>query len=1412
MTDQQSPQPAESKAANARRASSASRKATGSVARVRSKKDALSGSEADPSDASLDEPKAGGQNPADFENDELTPVIDLSQPEARSSEQPAASDGAPESQLVEQDEQAAVIELVAVPVEASTQAATAAAASDDHLEDDGQGGQTPELGAAELEGAKLGTAAAEGFEAGAAQQGSSSQAPGQAGFSPQAEQAASSWGEQPGSQGDAGSQPAHSQPSPSYDSSCGAAPNGSSAAPAAGTQPRKPSVHSEQPISPLDAAAAARKGGHTLRRDIPSTSGRSSASGKSAAATSSDAAEAEEASAKQASAGEPKKSSRRAAAKQSFASQSTPEQTAAEAPKAKGQTAMDQTTATEQAGADQSSVAEKPAESQAASGKKFPFFAGKRKKGQQTAEEPLPEGVPADEAAVEEAAVEEAGKEETAEIHGAESPSWGTGAQTAAEPQNKGEAIFDEASDLDGASLAGFPTEEENVAEAAAPAQEAAQPESAAFAATYVPRDGSAMRESPAEQGAATDRAEASPLEKAAFGEDAFQTAAKQAAADGSRIQEQEEQEQASAAEAAMTAEPGQTGAEPAADAAADAVAKTGEAGNGGQNPKAAGEEGSKRKRGHRRSSRRAAKQESLQGESPTEGAEAQQSAPAAHAESAVDKGGENGAGEAGGEAANAAAPATETEAEGEAPTGSKEKKTHGLRGRRASKRKGAAAEGAEEAPEQEQASPAEAAGVAGVAAAAEAASEPASADADADADKKSRRHRGRRASKRKGAAAEGEEQAESSAEPTAAAAAAAVAAEGVASQLEVEEIDWTPSRPLPLPSGTWRDRPGARRINKAIYRRSLRKIEKEANPKPEKESEPNAAVKLVSDWGHRLRNAAADRSFSKQGAEYESGLGKRDFVWNTIGTACFGTLFPILTVVVTQLSGVEQAGMFSLAFTVGSLLLIVANFGMRPYQVSDLNEEHFFSDYQVHRILTCLIMILAGVLYSLVRGYTGLMLYISFGVYGFKMVEGLADVYEGRLQQQDKLYLAGISQTIRSVSTLVVFSLVLLISQSLAAACVAMPITALATFLLVTFPLAKFETPKSEKFKWSHVVDLFKQCSPLFLSLFLYTLIDYMPVFVIESVLSYDNELYYNAMYFPAQAIAVGMSVVYKPLLLRLANIWADRSQRRRFDMITIGMIALIALATGLVVALMLWVGIDIMSFFYGVDFSEFRGLVVIFLIAGGVTSVIDFLYQIITVLRRQQNIIQTYLISFGFSLFVPALLVNFTGLPGAVIGYLIVMCILLVLTASEYVRVRMEMSQEEDRLQSQQATQAAQAAKAAKAPYFAQTRAMHTAQSAGTSYLIVRQQQQDQEKTRQAAGGATGTTSAANAASMAKSTGSGGATSTGGGGAGGSAGSTGPTSTAAGSTSTGSAAASGGAAEDTSLAKRQRQPLSKK
>ncbi len=199
--------------------------------------------------------------------------------------------------------------------------------------------------------------------------------------------------------------------------------------------------------------------------------------------------------------------------------------------------------------------------------------------------------------------------------------------------------------------------------------------------------------------------------------------------------------------------------------------------------------------------------------------------------------------------------------------------------------------------------------------------------------------------------------------------------------------------------------------------------------------------------------------------------------------------------------------------------------------------------------------------------------------------------------------------------------------------------------------------------------------------------------------------------MYFPAHAILLTSGFIYKPMLLKMANAWADPAKRKKFDLIIVVMFVIIVAITVVVAGAMSWFGLAIMSFLYGIDFEQYRGLCFVMLPAGGVTAGIEFLYQVITVLRRQRAVTKLYLITFGFSLFVPVLLVNFTGLPGAVIGYLIVMCILLVLLVSEYASIRMDLHRK----------LTGKAAPDAEMPRAARTAAMAPVQVAGAQAVGV-------------------------------------------------------------------------------------------
>ncbi len=442
----------------------------------------------------------------------------------------------------------------------------------------------------------------------------------------------------------------------------------------------------------------------------------------------------------------------------------------------------------------------------------------------------------------------------------------------------------------------------------------------------------------------------------------------------------------------------------------------------------------------------------------------------------------------------------------------------------------------------------------------------------------------------------------------------------------------------------------------------------------PERTHREPLIRRIVNQWWERLFAMVLGRvPLGEQAYLYSSHETTRDYVWNTLGQTLWGSLFPILTIVSTQLAGAEEAGRFNLAFTVATLLLYLGNYGVRTFQVSDLDEMDSFSAYQIQRVMTCALMLASGAAYCAFRNYDTTMALIAAGAFGYRAIDALSDVYEGRLQQMDKLYLSGISIAVRTVAPLAVFTGLLLVTKSLPTASIGLAVSELACMLAVSMPLALLETPVSRPWQALEVRELFVECFPAFAAMFLFNLIETMPKFAMEGALPYEDQVYFSAIYFPAQKALMAVGFIYKPQLLRLANIWSERDKRARFDLIVIAMLGACVVVTIGMLLFAAIVGIPLASFLYATDFEPFRTAQYLMMVAGGFAAASDFLFQILTVLREQATATRLYVAAFAFVSVASSVLVRTTGFMGAVYAYLAVMVVLFSLLAGQYVLVRL-------------------------------------------------------------------------------------------------------------------------------------------
>ena len=439
----------------------------------------------------------------------------------------------------------------------------------------------------------------------------------------------------------------------------------------------------------------------------------------------------------------------------------------------------------------------------------------------------------------------------------------------------------------------------------------------------------------------------------------------------------------------------------------------------------------------------------------------------------------------------------------------------------------------------------------------------------------------------------------------------------------------------------------------------------------------PRSSHNIMKSWKNRLMEGMRHQDFANQVALYKSHRTVKDYLCNALGQACMGLMFPLLTILVSQICGCDSAGQFSMAFVVASVFQFIALFGVRTFQVSDVSEQDSFAAYQLQRILTCIIMVVISWVYLTLRHDSELMSSLLISLMTFKLIDSLADVYEGRLQQCDKLYLAGISQAIRCGGACFVFMLVLILFRDVQTATRALALFAGVSFVIITYPLAKFETPKSRGWEAIELSELFYECFPAFLGQFLFALIDTSPKFIMEAILDYQQQLYFNALYFPAMAIVLVAALVYKPQLMKLSMLWTQSDNTKRFDTQTF-IIATSIIGITVLMAFIMWNwGATLNGILYGVSFKHLQLEQLGMVIAGGLSACIDFFFQLLTIIRKQANAFTSYLISFGFVIIcslicIPTL--RFSRAVGRYVGAMILLCMLLCL---QYVHARKTIQQ---------------------------------------------------------------------------------------------------------------------------------------
>ena len=404
-------------------------------------------------------------------------------------------------------------------------------------------------------------------------------------------------------------------------------------------------------------------------------------------------------------------------------------------------------------------------------------------------------------------------------------------------------------------------------------------------------------------------------------------------------------------------------------------------------------------------------------------------------------------------------------------------------------------------------------------------------------------------------------------------------------------------------------------------------------------------------------------RSRIKHIFEYTGNVDRSSYIWNTVAGLAIAMQSAIVLMVMTRTNGLNDAGIFSIAYAIAGLMLFLGEFGVRKYQVSDVNEDHSFADYYTFRIITCLAMIIAGLLYAcyglLFCHYTMNKFIVVMLVLFIKVIDTFADVFYGRFQQKGRLDVAAKTTSFRVILGMISCIIMLIFTHNLILSLIVWFLVTLVAMFLSTFVVSPDFCTIEVQFNYSQLKAIFIACFPLFLGTFLLLYVGNAPKYAIDACMDDIAQAKFNFIFMPVFVIEMLANFIFNPVLVKLAESW-DNCDFRQFKKMVIRQIWVITGITVFTTGVSYFIGCPILSILFGTDLNPERDELCILLIGGGMLALVNFFTVVVTVIRRQSRLSIGYIATAVLAWLFSRYFVAHYGIMGAAILYTFLMTIL--------------------------------------------------------------------------------------------------------------------------------------------------------
>ena len=381
----------------------------------------------------------------------------------------------------------------------------------------------------------------------------------------------------------------------------------------------------------------------------------------------------------------------------------------------------------------------------------------------------------------------------------------------------------------------------------------------------------------------------------------------------------------------------------------------------------------------------------------------------------------------------------------------------------------------------------------------------------------------------------------------------------------------------------------------------------------------------------------------------------KKDYIWNSIGSFLQSAISPILLIVITRLNGVGDSGLFSFAMSLSVVFWAISLWGGRTYQVSDVKKDFSSGDYIVVRFISSLIVAVFSISFCILSGYDLIKTELIMVLVSFKILESIADSMYGVLQIHNKLYIVGISLTIKSVFGFMLFTLVDILTKNIVYGALSIFIVNIAVVIFYDIPWMKHvESVGLTKKNIMQAVKIMKKTAEVFVVVFLTMFSLNIPRYFLDKY-HYDQIGYFGIMAMPITLLTLFISFVLQPNVVNLSELLKEKKIKEftkivsKIDFITFTLGILFVVSSYLI-------GVWALNTVFGIDINNFRIDLTIMVIGAVANAFVSIYVNLLIILRRFKGQFYTLLVTNILAVVLSVYLIDRLAMLGSVLVFMII------------------------------------------------------------------------------------------------------------------------------------------------------------